>query len=58
MNILETDFESDVRSQIMIWGYSNNERLILDGKDPLRFDTFEELAKSYWESYLNDSDSR
>lgn len=50
VNAVETlsDFEESVRSEIMNWGYEQNERLGSQGKEMIKFNTFDNLARAYW----------
>lgn len=55
VNAAETlsDFEKSVTSDIMFWAYEQNERLGLQGKEMLKFDTFDNLARAYWDSIIS-----
>ena len=47
---VESDFESSVKSDIMIWGYGVNMIRLANGQDP---STFKQLAEGYWNEKLN-----
>lgn len=49
-----SDFESDVKSEIMIWGYKINEDRIERGIPPIKFSSFEDLAKAFWNERFRD----
>lgn len=49
-----SDFESDVKSEIMIWGYKINEDRIEHGIAPMKFSSFEDLTKAFWNERFSD----
>jgi hypothetical protein len=49
-----SEFEDSVRSDIMIWGYEINLKRLSEGKEPMKFDKFEDLCRAYWDDMLSD----
>jgi hypothetical protein len=48
-----SDFENDVKSEIIIWGYERNISRKENGLNPIK-QTFKDLANDFWEERIND----